>query len=148
MFLHAVGRAACIIRERPSKLLTVLTPTGWRRFSGLMKERRPLPEKTAAHAARMATKRAEFESELWQHEGGLSVRRYDSYDDYVAHQSDKLNQIDNRPYAKPDKIIQMFRRRFELVTEMPQRAHLCSVSVRAVARKSVRSSSLVTLPWG
>lgn len=130
MILHAVRRAAGIIREHPSKLLMSLTPTGWNRFWGLTKERAPSPEMFAMRAAQMEAKRAEFEGEGWRHEGAISVRRYATYDEYTRHQKEKLDGLVGKAYKNPEKAVRMFRRRFELIDELPQHASVLCLGAR------------------
>jgi SAM-dependent methyltransferase len=131
MFAYAVRRAFDIVGKHPAKALKALTPTGWRRFRSLMKERRPdSPEMLAAHAAKMAANRTEFESDAWRHDGPLSVRRYATYDDYLEHQREKLDSLGGVAYKNPDKAVQMFRRRFELIGAMPRSASVICLGAR------------------
>ena len=80
--------------------------------------------------ARTQAQRVEFQSEAWQHQGGISRRRYNSYDDYVAHQSEKLEQIGGEAFVNPEKAVKMFRRRFELITELPPKASILCLGAR------------------
>lgn len=54
-----------------------------------------------------------FASELWRHDEGLARRQYDSYDDYVSHQSGKLDKIEHRLRETEQEDLSEFRRRFE-----------------------------------
>lgn len=132
MLMHAIRRSIGIIRSNPSKFFMALTPTGWRRFAGLTRER--TAGKDPAALARVETqilaKRAEFQSEAWQHGGGISRRNYDTYDDYVAHQKEKLNNIGGEAFVNPEKAVNMFRRRFELVSELPKNASVLCLGAR------------------
>ena len=123
MLLYAVRRAIGIVRAAPSKLFMVLTPRGWSRFFGLTREKREKsPEEISRLVALKQAQREEFKSDAWQHEGGISRRRYNAYEDYVAHQSEKLEQIGGEAFVNPEKAVKMFRRRFELIAELPPKA--------------------------
>lgn len=131
MFLQAVRRAAGIVRQKPSKLLLALTPTGWQRFVGLTRERpKKDPAALARAEAQTLAKRAEFQSDAWQHEGGISSRRYATYNDYVLHQQEKLNNLGGEAFVNPEKAVNMFRRRFELIVELPKNASVLCLGAR------------------
>lgn len=131
MLLHAVRRAAGIIRQKPFKLFMALTPTGWQRFVGLTREKSQKDPAALARAeAQILTKRAEFKSDAWRHEGGISGRRYATYDDYVAHQKEKLNHLGGEAFVNPEKAVNMFRRRFELIEELPKNVSVLCLGAR------------------
>jgi SAM-dependent methyltransferase len=54
-----------------------------------------------------------FESDRWQHDEAGSRRQYASYDEYVAHQSGKFEEILPRLRETEDDDFAEFRRRFE-----------------------------------
>ena len=131
MLLYAVRRAIGILRSDPSKLFMALAPRGWSRFLGLTREKREKsPDDIARLEVRKQAQRTEFQSEAWQHEGGVSRRRYNTYEDYVAHQSEKLEQIGGEAFVNPEKAVRMFRRRFELISELPPKASVICLGAR------------------
>lgn len=130
MLLHAVHRAVGIVRSSPSKLFMVLTPTGWSRFFGLTREKLKSPEDIARLEARKQTQRAEFHSDAWQHKDGISVRRYGAYEEYVVHQADKLDEIGGEAFVSSQKAVNMFRRRIELVAELPSNSSVLCLGAR------------------
>lgn len=108
-----------------------LTPAGWSRFFSLMRERAgKSPEAVSRIQAMEQAKREEFRSEAWQHEGGIARRRYGAYRDYVAHQSEKLEQIGGEAFVNPEKAVKMFCRRFELIAELPPKASILCLGAR------------------
>jgi len=108
-----------------------LTPAGWSRFFSLIREGAgKSPEAVARIRATEQAKRAEFQSEAWQHEGGISRRRYSTYNHYVTHQSEKLEQIGGEAFVNPEKTVRMFRRRFELIVELPPNASVLCLGAR------------------
>jgi SAM-dependent methyltransferase len=109
-----------------------LTPRGWQQFAGLTRERAAGkdPAALARVEAQIQAKRAEFRSEAWRHEGGISRRAYGTYDDYVAHQKEKLDNIGGEAFVNPAKAVNMFWRRFELVAELPRDASILCLGAR------------------
>jgi SAM-dependent methyltransferase len=69
--------------------------------------------KAAKHARKSRARRERFDdAERWQH-GDLPRRRYGSYDDYLEHQSSKLDKIQDRRAEKDERVaIPEFVRRF------------------------------------
>jgi SAM-dependent methyltransferase len=132
MLLHAIRRSFGIVCTNPSKLFMVLTPTGWKRFAGLTKER--VHKKDPATLARLEAiqqaKRIEFQSDAWKHDEGVSVRQYESYEKYIAHQKDKLDSLDGKAFVNPEKAVNMFRRRFELVSGLPSGSSVLCLGAR------------------
>jgi hypothetical protein len=96
---HAARRAIAIVLSNPSKLFMALTPAGWQKFANLTKENflEKDPAALARVEAQIQAKRIEFRSEAWRHEGGISSRNYATYEDYVLHQAEKLEQIGGKP---------------------------------------------------
>jgi SAM-dependent methyltransferase len=72
------------------------------------------PEARARKGADKARRRNSgfFESDRWQHDEAGSRRRYASYDDYVDHQSAKLEDILPRLLETEDEDFAEFKRRF------------------------------------
>lgn len=68
-------------------------------------------DKEAARAAR-------FGSELWQAEGELARRRYESYEAYLAHQAAKLDEITDRLDETRATDLAEFERRFRLCVNL------------------------------
>lgn len=64
------------------------------------------------HADKQRVRDSRFESELWQRGEGLAKRQYDSYDDYVSHQSAKLGKIEHRLRETEREDLVEFQRRF------------------------------------
>lgn len=54
----------------------------------------------------------------WEHGASLSMRRYDSYEDYVKHQAAKLETVVDRLKANADAALDGFRKRFSLAPEI------------------------------
>jgi len=79
--------------------------------------------KLAAKKARRAQK---FESERWNKEGELAQRQYANYDEYVEHQSAKLDQIVHRLRETEQEDYDDFKDRFEQCQALQQaRSVLC-----------------------
>jgi SAM-dependent methyltransferase len=70
------------------------------------------------NAAREKARQEKFESERWQKDQGMAKRQYGSYDEYVAHQSAKLDRIVDRLRETQSQDQQEFKRRFELCDEL------------------------------
>lgn len=130
MLTYAVRRAARIVSENPSKLLKVFTPTGWKQFWDLTKEPERQARRKAAHTAQMEKNKREFDSGAWRHEGEISVRNYATYDEYIEHQKEKLDSLNDNAYKNPEKAVQRFRRRFELVADLPRHASILCLGAR------------------
>lgn len=64
-------------------------------------------------ADKRGAKRERFESARWEREGDLARRRYASYDEYVAHQSSKLDGIVDRLRENQDAELEEFVARFQ-----------------------------------
>lgn len=104
----------------------VLTSKGWRQFFSLFKDPTPSAEKLAAFAARMKAQREEFQSDNWGHDGTISKRRYADYDEYTAHQVDKLDSLGGEAFVNAEKAVRLFRKRFELIDQLtPHGSVLC-----------------------
>jgi SAM-dependent methyltransferase len=63
-------------------------------------------------ADKQRSRDSRFASELWQRGEGLAKRQYDTYDDYVSHQSAKLDKIEHRLHETEQEDLIEFRRRF------------------------------------
>ena len=72
-----------------------------------------LRSKEQKWAKRMKARQKVFESDLWDQQSGLAQRKYASYDDYVKHQSSKLDRIYDRLQAREDDDLEMFVDRFK-----------------------------------
>lgn len=128
--LYAIRRSAEIIREKPGKLWKAFTPSGWRAFIGLVGEPARKARVKAAREARAAEQKVEFESGAWRHDGAVSQRQYDSYDQYLVHQAEKLDQVGGEAFVNQDKAIAMFRRRFSLVSGLKAPASVICLGAR------------------
>lgn len=62
--------------------------------------------------AKLKAREDAFASDLWQKGDDKWARRYASYDDYLAHQSAKLDRIGDRLQEEIDKDLQEFLERF------------------------------------
>jgi SAM-dependent methyltransferase len=69
--------------------------------------------KERKRAKKAETRAASFESEVWDRDGALAQRKYSSYDDYVNHQSAKLDKIVGRLRETEAEDFAEFRKRFE-----------------------------------
>lgn len=131
MLTHAIQRAIGIIRLNPTKLLLMFTLTGWKKFVGLRREKAANdPVARAKFEALVLKKKSEFKSAAWRHEGVISQRNYSSYEEYVAHQKEKLDQIGGEAFVNPEKAVNRFRRRLELVAELPKNASVICLGAR------------------
>jgi SAM-dependent methyltransferase len=72
-----------------------------------------LRSKEQKWAKRMKARQKTFESDLWSQESEVAQRKYASYDDYVKHQSSKLDRIHDRLQARNDEDTAMFLERFQ-----------------------------------
>ena len=72
-----------------------------------------LRSKEQKWAKRMKARQKVFDSDLWQQEGEVARRNYASYDDYVKHQSSKLDRIEGRLKDREDDDLAMFLERFQ-----------------------------------
>ena len=91
------------------------TPVGGKRRSLVMRLRdRLMPGFRARRQARKQKRRREiFSSQLWEHGDSLAQRHYQSYQDYLSHQAEKLDRIHDRRVRKEALAVDDFRRRFE-----------------------------------
>ena len=64
-------------------------------------------------AKRMKARQKVFDSDLWSREEDFAQRKYASYDDYVKHQSSKLDRIIGRLQDREDDDLAMFVERFQ-----------------------------------
>jgi SAM-dependent methyltransferase len=64
-------------------------------------------------AKKAEDRKKRFESERWERDQDLAQRKYESYDEYVAHQSGKLDQIIHRLKETEAEDFADFRDRFE-----------------------------------
>ena len=122
-------RALQIVGANPAKLLRILSTEGWRNFFSLRNERKS-PERIAAYHARKQMQQSAFQTEAWKHEGAVSQRQYGTYDEYVAHQKAKLDDLGGEAFINPDKATGMFRRRFELVSGLSDGAKVLCLGAR------------------
>lgn len=120
MLKHMMKRFFGIVWANPAKIFKIFSITGWRNFLNLRNEKivKTDPLTIALQEAEQDRKRADFNSDAWTHEDGFSVRQYDSYETYVAHQVDKLDNLNGQAFVKPEKAVRMFQRRFELVSDL------------------------------
>jgi SAM-dependent methyltransferase len=72
-----------------------------------------LRSKEQKWAKRMKARQKVFESDLWGQDSDFAQRKYASYDDYVKHQSSKLDRIHDRLQAREDEDMTMFLERFQ-----------------------------------
>lgn len=63
-------------------------------------------------ADKRRAKRERFESGAWNRDGMFAQRQYASYEDYLAHQTSKLDHIIDRLHETDDAEFQEFRERF------------------------------------
>jgi len=108
----------------------MFTPKGWGRFAGLLKEPAAASAKLAAYTARQKAQREDFQSDNWTHDGAVSKRQYAGYDDYVAHQIDKLDGLGGEAFANSEKTVQRFRQRFELIDQLPSHGSVLCLGAR------------------
>jgi SAM-dependent methyltransferase len=64
-------------------------------------------------AKKRRQREAKFASERWQRGDAFAHRNYASYDEYLAHQAEKLERIYERRQIKDEAAVAEFRRRFE-----------------------------------
>lgn len=127
---HAMSRSCSILSRSPSKIFMMFTPKGWRRFLGLFREPAASSAKLEAYAARQKAQWEDFQSDNWNHDGAISKRRYAGYDDYVAHQIDKLESLGGEAFVNSEKAVQRFRRRFELIDQLPPHGSVLCLGAR------------------
>ena len=72
-----------------------------------------LRSKEQKWAKRMKARQKVFDSDLWSREEDFAQRKYASYDDYVKHQSSKLDRIIDRLQGREDDDLAMFVERFQ-----------------------------------
>lgn len=132
MLLHAIRRSVGIISNNPKKILMIFTFSGWKSFFGLRKERIHKNDQASILQREFEKKnRLEaFESDAWVHTDVVSVRQYESYDSYISHQKDKLDGLHGRAFANPEKAVNMFRRRFELIDMLPKNSAVLCLGAR------------------
>src|SRR4051812_7406462 len=133
--LYAVQRSIELGRREPAKLLKLFKPSGWRSFVALMQEglvarRKAALPKEERQRLRQERRQRGFASEVWQHDQDISVRRYQSYDDYLAHQKSKLANIEHLLVESSEQRVARFRQRFELLTELPPHASVLCLAAR------------------
>ena len=69
-------------------------------------------------AAKEQARVGKFESGRWEKNQGMAKRQYGSYEEYLEHQSAKLDKISHRLRETLDEDQAEFRRRFELCQEL------------------------------
>ena len=72
-----------------------------------------LRSKEQKWAKRMKARQKVFDSDLWSRDDDFAQRKYASYDDYVKHQSSKLDRIKDRLQGREDDDLAMFVERFQ-----------------------------------
>ncbi len=72
-----------------------------------------LRSKEQKWAKRMKARQKVFDSDLWSREENFAQRKYASYDDYLKHQSSKLDRIIDRLQSRDDDDVAMFLERFQ-----------------------------------
>ncbi len=79
------------------------------------------------HAAKRERREEVFQDETrWTQGDGLARRNYDSYEDYLRHQSAKLDEIGDRLRRREDQDLAAFRDRFAQCAELKEaRSVLC-----------------------
>lgn len=140
MLLDAIKAALGAIWNQPGKVGKVFTREGVQTFVRMVNR----PPKTAAYAAKIAAeRRLSFEQGNWNHAPGVSQRRYENYESYVAHQKSKLEDFFKQgiEFGRSDRWLEMFRRRFELVAELRKPATVLCLA----ARNGVEVQSLIGL---
>jgi SAM-dependent methyltransferase len=91
-------------------------------------------------AAKNRVRVARFHSQQWQSEGDLTTRRYNSYEEYLAHQAAKLERISHRLEENEERTFQEFVDRLSGCAPLkPMRSVLClgartGAEVRALIR--------------
>jgi SAM-dependent methyltransferase len=133
--LYAVKRSIDLGRRAPAKFLNLVKPSGWRSFLALMQEgaaarRKAALPKEERQRLRQERRQRGFASDAWQHDQDISVRRYNSYEDYVAHQRSKLANVEHLLVETGEERVAKFRRRFELLTELPPHASVLCLAAR------------------
>ena len=81
-------------------------------------------------AAKSKARDAKFDSKLWQKNDGLAKRQYDSYEDYLDHQSSKLDRVKHRLDETYADDLAEFRRRFSLCCELKGRRSILCLGAR------------------
>jgi len=71
-----------------------------------------------------------FDSEVWRHDAVGSTRVYGSYDQYVRHQTAKLDEILPRLHEKEDEDLAEFRRRFETCPQLKEARNVLCLGAR------------------
>jgi len=135
MLLYALRRSVELGRRSPVKLFKAFTLDGWRSFGMLIREGQRLGKKSKLSKQERARlreerRRGKFKSERWSHEGDLSRRRYDSYEDYVRHQKSKLEKLEHILVDEHDPRVGGFRKRFELLVELAPHASVLCLAAR------------------
>src|SRR5206468_3705906 len=99
----------------------------FRKLSNELRRQLGLGESNELRRQRKAVKRKErFESPLWRRDLELAQRNYDSYDDYVSHQSSKLAHVHHRRIEAGKEDPAEFIRRFSDCEPLPEaRSVLC-----------------------
>jgi len=129
MLIDAIKTTLGALARQPHKFGKIFTRAGFQTFMQMVR-RQP---KTAAYAAKIAAeRRLSFEQGNWNHAQGVSQRRYESYESYVAHQKSKLEDFfkDGINFDRSDRWLDMFRRRFELVGELRKPATVLCLAAR------------------
>lgn len=69
-------------------------------------------------AGKARERQSRFDSDLWRKKEDIASRRYDSYEDYVAHQSAKLEGIYERLKEKEPEDLGFFRHRLAVFRQL------------------------------
>ena len=91
-------------------------------------------------ADKEAARQAAFHSDLWREEQGLAHRQYASYEEYLAHQSQKLEKVAHRLQETEAEDLAEFTRRFSSCTALSvTRSVLCLGARLGTEVKALRS---------
>jgi len=127
MLLRAIKQVAGAAVREPSRLQKAFTIEGIRKIPNYIRQQMRKARKSALNEQRVR----EFRSEAWAHDGNLSSRRYDSYENYLAHQRSKLGVLLSRGVPLSDlQHLDRFKRHLAVVTELTVPASVLCLAAR------------------
>ncbi len=112
----AAARPPC--RRIPQISLSEITPVPsiqriLKRISNILKYGLGEAGRERKRADKERLRKEKFESERWKKDGDVVTRQYTSYDEYLEHQSAKLDQIEHRLRETEDEDFADFKDRFQ-----------------------------------
>jgi len=139
--LYALKRSFEILSESPHKLLFILNPyAAMVKFKSLRTEGQRKALTKGEYIALKNRQSKEFISDKWSKDAsGFARKSYVSYDEYLTHQKEKLNDIGGEAFTNRKRALLRFRNRFVDAGLSPKSSVLCLAARRGEEVEAFRS---------